>query len=101
MNLLLTDRNGSVCGVVCTSAGFIFHEHEPVISATGGFGVQLTPDPLRSKHRLPVALPATSGDHSTGKSLKKCMGLGPERSDFEWVQVHPTSTVHPSGQRQR
>ena len=57
MNRLLTDRYGSVCGVVCTSAdGIIFQEHEPVISATGGFGADFTPDPLRIKHRLPRKL---------------------------------------------
>ena len=57
VNRLLTDCYGNVCGGVCTSAdGIILQEHEPGISATGGFGVDFTPDPLRSKHSLPVAL---------------------------------------------
>ena len=72
----------------------------PVISATGGFDAQLTPDPLRSKHRLPIALPTFSEDHFIGKCLKKSIGTGPERGDFEGVRIHPTGFVHPSGEMQ-
>ena len=80
VNRLLTDRYGSVCGGVCTSADdIILQRHEPVIGATGGFGFDFTPDPLRSKHSWPVALATTSGDHFTGKGLKKSMGMEPER----------------------
>ena len=35
------------------------------------------------------------------EGLKKSMGMGPEHVDFEWVQVHPTGLVHPSGRMRR
>ena len=57
VNRLLTDRYGKVCGVERTSAdGNIFQEHGPVISTTGCFGADFTPDPMLNRHRCPVAV---------------------------------------------
>ena len=57
VNQLLTDRYGKECGIERISAdGKIFQEHGPVISATGCFGAEFAPDPVGSKHLLPVAL---------------------------------------------
>jgi len=93
----LTDKDGNVCGVECTSSdGKTFQEHGPVIIATGGFGADFASDSLLSKHRPDLShLPTTNGDHCTGDGLKMSMAIGAETVDLEWVQVHPTGLVHP------
>merc|ERR1711920_576617 len=94
---LLTDKNGSVCGVeAVTKDGKTIQEHGPVIIATGGFGADFADGSLLGKHRPDLMhLPTTNGDHCTGDGLKMTMAVGGECVDLEWVQVHPTGLVHP------
>merc|ERR1711920_870653 len=94
---LLTDKNGSVCGVeAVTKDGKTIQEHGPVIIATGGFGADFADGSLLGKHRPDLMhLPTTNGDHCTGDGLKMAMAVGGECVDLEWVQVHPTGLVHP------
>jgi len=94
---LLTDSNGNVSGVECsTQDGKIIQEYGPVIIATGGFGADFAPDSLLSQHRPDLKdLPTTNGDHCTGDGLKMAMAIGADTVDLEWVQVHPTGLVHP------
>ena len=97
VNRLLTDRYGKVCGVERTSAdGNIFQEHGPVISATGCFGADFTPDPLLSRHRpacrtcrRPVAI-------ITQAMLEDVRGVAAECVDLEGYRSAQTCLVHPS-----
>jgi len=97
VNKLLTDKDGNVCGVECTTKdGKTVVEHGPVVIATGGFGADFTADSLLNKHRPDLRdLPTTNGEHCTGDGLKMSMDIGAECVDLEWVQVHPTGLVHP------
>ena len=60
---LLTDKDGSVCGVeAVTNDGKTIQEHVSFIIAT-------------------------NGDHCTGDGLKMTTAVGGECADLEWVQV--------------
>ena len=89
MNRLLTDRYGKECGVERTSAdGNIFQEHGPVISATGCFGADFTPDPMLNRHRPALSQwPTTNREHVTGDCLKLSMGMGAECVDLECSRI--------------
>merc|ERR1719169_233841 len=93
---LLTETDGSVCGVEFEKDGQLFQEHGPVVISTGGYGADFTQNSLLMEHRPDLAhLPTTNGEHCTGDGLKMAMEIGAECVDLEWVQVHPTGLVHP------
>jgi flavocytochrome c len=93
---LLTEADGSVCGVEFEKDGEIFQEYGPVVISTGGYGADFTQNSLLMEHRPDLAhLPTTNGEHCTGDGLKMAMSIGAECVDLEWVQVHPTGLVHP------
>ena len=87
VNQLLTDRYGKECGVERTSAdGKIFHEHGPVISATGCVGADFTPDPMLNRHRPALSQkPRPLACHR--RLLEAVHGHGAERVDLEGSRI--------------
>merc|ERR1719453_3014614 len=93
---LLTNSSGDCVGCIYERGGLEFHEHGPVILASGGFGADFTVDSLLAQHRPDLMhLPTTNGEHCTGDGIKMGNAVGANTIDLEWVQVHPTGLVKP------
>ena len=93
---LLTDTDGSVCGVEYVKDGQTFTENGAVVIATGGYGADFSNDSLLQKYRPDLAhLPTTNGDHCSGDGIKMAMAIGAGPKDMDKVQVHPTGLINP------
>ena len=86
----------------------IMNEMDPVVhQASQCFGTNSTSADLTKvlgEHGIAMDSFGRDSARSFSEYLREIhegMGMRPERGDFEWVQVHPTGFVHPSGQMQR